>query len=288
MAAIILMMAFELFQSSVQKIIHPEAVDFSGLTFVILIVSILIKLYMAYYNRTIGNRIRSAAMKATSLDSLSDTVTTSVVLVSTLICYFTGLRIDGWCGVAVSVFIFYAGINAARETLNPLLGQPPEPEFIEELESLVMAHENIMGLHDLVVHDYGPGRTMVSLHAEVPAEKGILELHDTIDNIEEEIREKMKCEAVIHMDPIVTENPRILELKNNVRKILKDMDVQLSMHDFRVVEGTTHTNLIFDIVVPFKYKMSDREVCQQISSSIKKKLGEQYNTVIKVDKPYTG
>ncbi len=287
-AAIILMMAFELFQSSVQKIIHPEAVDFSGLTFVILIVSILIKLYMAYYNRTIGNRIRSAAMKATSLDSLSDTVTTSVVLVSTLICYFTGLRIDGWCGVAVSVFIFYAGINAARETLNPLLGQPPEPEFIEELESLVMAHENIMGLHDLVVHDYGPGRTMVSLHAEVPAEKGILELHDTIDNIEEEIREKMKCEAVIHMDPIVTENPRILELKNNVRKILKDMDVQLSMHDFRVVEGTTHTNLIFDIVVPFKYKMSDREVCQQISSSIKKKLGEQYNTVIKVDKPYTG
>ena len=287
-AAIILMMAFELFQSSVQKIIHPEAVDFSGLTFVILIVSILIKLYMAYYNRTIGNRIRSAAMKATSLDSLSDTVTTSVVLVSTLVCYFTGLRIDGWCGVAVSVFIFYAGINAARETLNPLLGQPPEPEFIEELESLVMAHENIMGLHDLVVHDYGPGRTMVSLHAEVPAEKGILELHDTIDNIEEEIREKMKCEAVIHMDPIVTENPRILELKNDVRKILKNMDVQLSMHDFRVVEGTTHTNLIFDIVVPFKYKMSDREVCQQISSSIKKKLGEQYNTVIKVDKPYTG
>ena len=128
----------------------------------------------------------------------------------------------------------------------------------------------------------------VSLHAEVPSEKGILELHDTIDNIEEEIREKMKCEAVIHMDPIVTENPRILELKNDVRKILKNMDVQLSMHDFRVVEGTTHTNLIFDIVVPFKYKMSDREVCQQISSSIKKKLGEQYNTVIKVDKPYTG
>ena len=287
-AAIILMMAFELLQSSVKKIVHPEAVEFSALTFVILIVSILVKLYMAYYNRSIGNRIRSAAMKATSLDSLSDTVATTVVLVSTLVGYFTGLRIDGWCGAAVSIFIFYAGINAARETLNPLLGQPPEPEFIEELENLVMAHENVKGLHDLVVHDYGPGRVMVSLHAEVPAEKGILELHDMIDNIEEEIREKMKCEAVIHMDPVVTENPRIQELKTHVRQILKEMDVQLSMHDFRVVEGTTHTNLIFDIVVPFKYKMSDREVCRQVSDEVKKELGEQYNTVIKVDKPYTG
>ena len=285
---LILLMGVELIKSSVSKILHPEATECTAVVAGILIVSILVKLYMYLYNRSTGRKIDSAAMMATAADSLSDMLSTSVVLIATLIGKFTGLQIDGWCGLLVGIFILYAGFSAAKDTISPLLGQPPQKEFVEKIESIVQSYPQVLGIHDLIVHDYGPGRTMVSLHAEVPAEKGILELHDTIDNIEEEIREKMKCEAVIHMDPIVTENPRILELKNNVRKILKDMDVQLSMHDFRVVEGTTHTNLIFDIVVPFKYKMSDREVCQQISSSIKKKLGEQYNTVIKVDKPYTG
>lgn len=287
-SAIILMMAFELFQSSIQKIIHPEAVETSALTFVILIISILIKFYMSFYNRNIGKKIRSAAMKATALDSLSDTVATTVVLVSALISRFLDIHIDGWCGMAVSIFIFYAGFSAARDTLNPLLGQPPEPEFINELETLVMNHENVLGIHDLIVHDYGPGRVMVSLHVEVPAEKGILELHDTIDNIEDEIREDMKCEAVIHMDPVVTSDPQMLKLKKDVRALLKKIDVQLSMHDFRAVSGPTHTNLIFDIIVPFKYKLSDKEIAKKVESEIRKNLGNQYNAVIKVDKPYTG
>lgn len=287
-SAIILMMAFELLQSSIQKIIHPETVETSALTFAILIVSILIKLYMSFYNRNIGKKIRSAAMKATALDSLSDTVATTVVLVSALISRFLGVQIDGWCGTAVSIFIFYAGFSAARDTLNPLLGQPPEPEFIEELETLVMNHENVLGIHDLIVHDYGPGRVMVSLHVEVPAEKGILELHDTIDNIEDQIREEMKCEAVIHMDPVVTSDPQILQLKKDVRMLLKKIDVQLSMHDFRAVSGPTHTNLIFDIIVPFKYKLSDKEIAKKVENEIKNNLGKQYNAVIKVDKPYTG
>ena len=285
-AAIILMMAFELFQSSVQKIIHPEAVDFSGLTFVILIVSILIKLYMAYYNRTIGNRIRSAAMKATSLDSLSDTVTTSVVLVSTLICYFTGLRIDGWCGVLVAAFILWSGINAVRDTLDPLLGTPPTHEFVQRIRDLVMAHSTILGIHDLIVHDYGPGRVMISLHAEVPANEDVLALHDEIDNVEKELREKLGCDAVIHMDPVVTDDGVTEETRRRVQTLIHCIDDAIDIHDFRMVAGPTHTNLIFDAVVPFGFRLTDQEVEQKIRSAVRA-LDGNYYAVVNVERSYT-
>ena len=285
-AAAILLMAYELIRDSIHKIIHPEETEFSMLVVGILVVSILVKLYMSFYNRSIGKRIDSAAMRATATDSLSDTCATTVVLIATLVGHYTGFYIDGWCGALVGIFILIAGINAAKETLDPLLGQPPEEEFVEEINQIVMAHEEICGIHDLIVHDYGPGRQMISLHAEVPAEGDILAIHDVIDNVENELRAKLGCDATIHMDPIVTSDEHIGELKATVTDIINGIDEIISMHDFRVVAGPTHTNLIFDVLVPFKFYISDDELIRMIEEKVKKRLGRNYYVVIKVDKAY--
>lgn len=285
-AAAILLMAYELIRDSVNKIMHPEETEFSALVLVILLASILVKLYMAYYNKSIGKKIDSAAMRATATDSLSDTCATLVVLIATLVGHYTGLHIDGWCGVLVGIFILYAGINAAKETLDPLLGQPPEESFVEEIDRIVMAHEEICGIHDLIVHDYGPGRQMISLHAEVPAEGDILEIHDVIDNVENELRAKLGCEATIHMDPIVTADEHIGELKQAVTAVVRDIDEIITLHDFRVVTGPTHTNLIFDILIPFKFYISDEELTLMIEQRVKERLGNNYFVVMKIDKSY--
>lgn len=285
-AAAILLMAYELIRDSIHKIIHPEETEFSVLVVVILVVSILVKLYMSFYNRNIGKRIDSAAMRATATDSLSDTCATTVVLIATLVGHYTGFYIDGWCGALVGLFILYAGINAAKETLDPLLGQPPEEEFVEQINQIVMAHSEVCGIHDLIVHDYGPGRQMISLHAEVPAEGDILEIHDVIDNVENELRAKLGCDATIHMDPIVTSDEHIGELKATVTDIITGIDEAVSMHDFRVVTGPTHTNLIFDVLVPFKFYISDDEMIMMIQEKVKQRIGKNYYVVIKVDKAY--
>lgn len=285
-AAAILLMAYELIRDSVSKILHPEETEFSMPVLIILVVSILIKLYMAYYNRSIGKRIGSAAMKATAMDSLSDTCATAVVLAATLVGHYTGFHIDGWCGVLVGLFILYAGFNAAKETLDPLLGQPPEDEFVEEIQQIVMAHEGICGIHDLIVHDYGPGRQMISLHAEVPAEGNISEIHDVIDNVENELRTKLGCDATIHMDPIITTDEHIRELREAVVAMIKEIDETLSMHDFRAVTGPTHTNLIFDVIVPFKFRITDEELTSMIQTMAKERLGNNYYVVMKIDKAY--
>ena len=281
----ILIMAFELVKSSVEKIIHPEPVEFSILAVAILVVSICVKLYMAYYNRSISKKIESAAMGATAVDSLSDSCATTVVLIATIVGKITGLQIDGWCGVLVGIFIFCAGISAAKDTLNPLLGQPPEEEFVAQIEELVLRHPEIIGVHDLIVHDYGPGRMMISLHAEVPAEGDILKLHDVVDNIEHELRRELKCEAVIHMDPVVTGDEQVDHLKEEMQKLLSCIDEKISMHDFRVVMGPSHTNLIFDILLPYEYSMTD----EQVVAYLKEKIAEidpTYQAVIDVDKAY--
>lgn len=285
-SAAILLMAYELIRDSINKILHPEDTEFSALVLVILLVSIMVKLYMAYYNRNIGQKIDSAAMKATAMDSLSDTCATAVVLIATLVGHYTGLHIDGWCGALVGLFILYAGFNAAKETLDPLLGQPPEDEFVEEIQQIVMAHEGICGIHDLIVHDYGPGRQMISLHAEVSAEGDISEIHDLIDNIENELRMRLGCETTIHMDPIITTDEHIRELKETVVSIVKEIDEILSMHDFRVVSGPTHTNLIFDVIVPFKFHMTDDTLMSTIQTMVKERLGSNYYVVMKIDKSY--
>lgn len=280
---IILLMAIELLRSSIGKILHPSDIDFSPLIIGILVLSILVKLYMFYYNRTMSRKIQSAAMAATALDSISDTLATSVVLLSTLIAHFTGLKIDGWCGAAVGLFILFAGFNAARDTIGPLLGQAPDPEFVKSIRDLVMSYDEVLGVHDLIVHDYGPGRLMVSLHAEVPAKGDILHLHDTIDNIEKRLRRELSCEAVIHMDPILNDDEETNTLKSAVMDIVKTIDQSLTIHDFRIVKGPTHTNLIFDVVEPYQVSFLPEDLEAMIQQKVQE-LDPRYFTVVQVDR----
>lgn len=281
----ILVMALELLKSSFQKVIHPQPVDFSLLTVVILLVSIAVKIYMAYYNKKISKKINSAAMNATATDSLSDTLATTVVLIATLIGHYTELMIDGYCGILVGLFILYAGYNAAKDTISPLLGQPPQLEFVKRVEELVMSYDHVIGIHDMVVHDYGPGRVMLSLHAEVPANGDILILHDMIDNIERKLHTELNCEAVIHMDPVITDDEQTNHLKQKVDTLLKNTFPEVRFHDFRIVKGPTHTNIIFDIVVPFHYKKSDEDITNYLKTELNK-LDASYFTIIQIDRSY--
>lgn len=282
---LILLMGVELAKNSVQKILHPVSVQISTLSIAVLSASILVKLYMAYYNHAIGKKIRSATMAATATDSLSDAAATTVVLLAMLFLAVTGINIDGYCGILVAVFILAAGIGAAKETVSPLLGQAPDPEFVKEIKELVMQHEEVLGIHDMAVHDYGPGRVMVSLHAEVSGDGNIYELHDLIDRIERELKEKLHCETVIHMDPIDVGNEKTVEMKEEMVKLVKAIDERLTIHDFRMVTGTTHHNMIFDVVIPADFKLSQEE----LKDIIQKKVWEKwpgYYVVIDVDTAY--
>ena len=218
---LIIFMAFELLKSSVDTIIHPGKVTFEPVILIILIASILVKFYMFFYNRRIGKQLNSEAMLATSMDCLSDMAATAVVLVSMLVSHFFEIQVDGICGTLVALLIFYAGFNSAKETISPLLGQPPEKDFVDRIEQIVLAEEEIVGIHDLIVHNYGPGRRMISLHAEVPADGDILMLHDIIDNVEHKLKEELFCPAVIHMDPVSTKDEETLHLKAMVKQIVE-------------------------------------------------------------------
>lgn len=283
---LILLMGVELVKSSVAKILHPEATDCTPLVAAILIASILVKLYMYLYNRSTGRKIDSAAMMATATDSFSDMLSTSVVLIATLIGKFTGLQIDGWCGLLVGIFILYAGLCAAKDTISPLLGQPPQKEFVERIETIVQSYPQVLGIHDLIVHDYGPGRVMISLHAEVPASGDMLHLHDTIDNIERELHRELHCDAVIHMDPVMNDDEETQALKKQVTSCLHELDETLNLHDFRIVKGPTHTNIIFDILVPFKFPLSDAEISRFMEEKIHG-ISASYYAVINIDNDYT-
>ena len=282
---LVLLMGFELGKSSIEKILHPEEIQGGWLIISILIISILIKCYMAAYNHRIGKMINSAAMKATATDSLSDAVSTTVVLGCTIASKFTSFNLDGWCGLVVSVLVLYAGYGAVKETMNPLLGQPPEEEFVKEIKNLVMSHEGIVGIHDMIVHDYGPGRVMISLHAEVPGNGDIYELHDMIDIVEREIKSELGCEATIHMDPIAVGDERTDAYKKMVLQVIKDIDEVLSIHDFRIVPGTTHTNLVFDVLAPAGYSTEDKELIEKIQEKIQGRDNTLF-AVIKIDHAY--
>ena len=282
---LILLMGVELAKNSVQKILHPVSVQISTLSIAVLSASILVKLYMAYYNHAIGKKIRSATMAATATDSLSDAAATTVVLLAMLFLAVTGINIDGYCGILVAVFILTAGIGAAKETVSPLLGQAPDPEFVKEIKELVMQHEEVLGIHDMAVHDYGPGRVMVSLHAEVSGDGNIYELHDLIDRIERELKEKLHCETVIHMDPIDVGNVKTVEMKEEMAKLVKAIDERLTIHDFRMVTGTTHHNMIFDVVIPADFKLSQEELKDIIQKKVWEKWPDYY-VVIDVDTAY--
>ena len=282
---VILLMGVELAKTSVEKILEPQPVEFSPLVAVILAVSIAVKLYMSHYNRAIGRKIGSAAMAATAADSLSDSLATTAVLLSTLAGHFWNVNIDGWCGAAVACFILWAGVKAAKETIDPLLGQPPSPEFVSQIQEIVLRHREITGIHDLMVHDYGPGRLYVSLHAEVPASGDILALHDVVDSAERELASELGCLATIHMDPVVSDDGLTAETRERVAAIVRLIDPGITIHDFRMVPGPTHTNVIFDAVVPYGCPLSDQEVARRVQEGVRA-LDGNYFAVVEVEKSY--
>lgn len=283
----IILMGFELAKSSVSAIINPEPVEFSVLSLIILAVSVVVKLYMAFYNRAVGKKISSAAMDATAKDSLSDAISTGVILIVAIVTPYIPFAIDGWAGLVVSVLIMWAGIGSVRDTITPLLGQSPDKEFVSEIERIVMSYSDVSGIHDLVVHDYGPGRLMITLHAEIPVSMDINVAHDMIDNIEVHLANELNCHAVIHMDPVDYDDPKTLKLRSKVTEIVKGLCGNASTHDFRVVYGNTHTNLVFDVLVPYDSHLRDDELVLNIQKRVKA-YDEKLNCVIHIDKDYTG
>ena len=272
-AVAILVVGLELAKSSLEKVLHPVEVAFSWLSVGILCASILVKLWMFFFNRNLSRRIGSAAMMATA------------VLLGTLVGHFADLYIDGWVGVLVAVFILRAGWGAAKDTLDPLLGQSPDPELVRGIQETVLGRPEIVGMHDLVVHDYGPGRCMASLHAEVPMDADILVIHDVIDNLERELRRKLGVEVVIHMDPIAVGDPRTDALKAQVTELVRRIDPDMTIHDFRMTAGPEHTNLIFDVAVPYHCRLEDEQVQEAIGAAVKALPGNYY-TVVSVDHIY--
>ena len=281
----ILLVGVELGRSSIGKILHPEAVDFSLVSTGILAASILVKLWMGQFNRGLGRKIGSAAMAATAADSLSDAVATAAVLAGTLVNRFAHVNIDGWVGLAVAVFILRAGWGAAKDTINPLLGESPDPELVKQLRDLVLSHPQVVGMHDLIIHDYGPGRRLCSFHAEVPQDADILDAHDAIDHIEREIKEKFGIETTVHMDPIATADEKVNQLRRQVADLARVVEPEMTIHDFRVVRGPTHTNVIFDAVVPHKCRLTDEEVLQRLRRAVSA-LDPTYQAVIQIDRAY--
>ena len=253
-AALIMMAGVELALSAADKILHPAAAEFSWVAAAILIVSIAVKAWMAIFNRAISRRIRSEALAASATDSRNDVICTAVVLLSSVFTLFTGVVVDGWVGVAVALFVVWSGFSILRETISPLLGQAPDPELVNAIRELVLAEEGIVGVHDLIVHNYGPGRCIVSLHAEVPSHGDILKSHEIIDAVERRLAEKLNIIACIHMDPVDTQDERVASLRVLAETMLQDIDASLTLHDFRVVFGEERINVIFDAVVPFDYK----------------------------------
>ena len=286
-SALIVIMGYQLCLNSFSKIRHPEETAFSTVSIIILSVSILVKFYMAFYSKKIGKKIDSQTLQATATDSMSDTISTFVVLIGSLITHFTGIKLDGYLGMFVGILILIAGIKSAIEVISPLLGEAPSEEFIKSVEKIVMSYDEIVGIHDLIVHDYGPGRLMITLHAEVPADGNVLDLHDVIDRAEYELGQKLNCHATIHMDPVSVGDEYVDSLKAKVKEILSNMEGIVNFHDFRVVKGNTHTNLVFDVVASYSLKRSDDEIKLDIFNKIQE-YDPKLFSVITVDRDFTG
>ena len=284
-AFLIVYMGLELVRSSIGKILSGETVESSVLAVGILLASILIKGYMAFYNLRIAGKIKSTSMRAVGIDSLSDMAATFLVLLATVFGRYTSFCLDGYCGILVAGFILWAGIEAIRETMNPLLGTKPDPELVKEIEQFVLSHEGIIGMHDMMIHDYGPGRMMISLHAEVSGDGDVFSLHDLIDKIETELEEKLGCEAVIHMDPIEANNQKVMDMREQIKQRVKELDPVFDIHDFRMVQGPTHTNLIFDVVIPQGYPLKDAAVEEQVKKMVRQ-MNKNYYVIVKIEKSY--
>jgi cation diffusion facilitator family transporter len=282
---IILFLGLQLMKSSFSEILDPKPTELSAISVAILVTAILLKLWQCLFYYKIGKRINSTAIIATSMDSRNDIIATSAVLLAQIITYFTGLELDGYMGVIVALFILYSGISLIRDTINPLLGMAPANEMVDEIYKKILSYDGIIGLHDLHVHKYGEGKCFASVHCEVDAKQDIMVSHDIIDNIERDFLRDMGTHLVVHLDPVVIDDERTNELKKTVLELIAGISPEIGMHDFRVVWGISHSNLIFDIVVPFGFKYSDEELSAMIAEKISK-IDPTYYTVLMVDHDY--
>ena len=284
-AAAILMTGVELLKTSVDKILHPAELSFSVASVAILAASILMKLWMSRFNFTLGHKIHSEAMKATATDSLSDCISTGAVLLGLIIHMITDKNIDGFIGVFVALFVCYAGFNAAKETIQPLLGQAPDPELVEGIKKCVMKEDMILGVHDLIIHDYGPGRRMLTLHAEISYKEDMIKAHDMIDNVERDLSRIFQCLATIHMDPVVTDDKELEAMREKVSAMVQTLNSHWMIHDFRMVRGETHTNLIFDLVVSTDELKDKAEIEKKVKDLIHI-MDPHYYAVITVEQSF--
>ena len=282
---LILLMGFELAHESVLKMISPKDIRFSWLTLCILIASVLVKLWMGLFNLTLGKRINSTSMKATAADSISDCISTSAVIVAMLVFYFAGVNIDSIIGLLVALFILYNGVKTFRESLTPLLGTKPDKEFVDEITAAVEKYPDIVGTHDLIVHDYGVGNLIISMHAEVPMQMEFNTAHELVDMIEDELKKKYNCLVTIHMDPVAVNDERVMAVKAQVSEVVRNIDSRMSIHDFRMTDGRDRVNLIFDLVVPFGLGMTDAQVRENVSAKVSA-LDKAYCCVISIDREY--
>ena len=279
----IFLMGFELGKSSIEKIIHPEDVKFSAATLIVLLASIAVKLWMAFFNNRLFKITNNVNMKAVKQDSLNDCIATAATIAALLISSFTPFkRADGIIGVIVAIIVIIAGIGIVKDIISNLLGKAPDPELVKQIEDIMLAENDIAGVHDLIVHDYGPGRIIASAHAEVPCNVDVLKLHDMIDNVEKLISRRLNIMICIHMDPVVVDDEKINEYKTATAEIIKKYDENFSFHDFRVVEGKTHTNFIFDLVIPHQYKKENSVILKEIRSIFKEK-NPDINLVITIE-----
>lgn len=281
-AFLVLLMGIELLKSSFDKIINPQPVTFSPISLGILIFSILMKLWLGFFNKRLGEKINSAPMMAVMKDSFSDCLATGVAAVAIIVSAFSDINLDGYLGIVVALFIFMAGGNILKETMNSLLGGPADREFVDTITNKILSYDKIVGVHDMLIHDYGPGRKFASAHAEVPANEDLMEIHDIIDLIERDILKEYNMIISIHMDPIIVDDEKINSLREMTEKVVIALCDEMSIHDFRVVEGITHTNLIFDLIVPHNYHLSNEQVRKKIEDDLSK-IDETYFAVITVE-----
>ncbi|MGN0106974.1 MAG: cation diffusion facilitator family transporter [Hominilimicola sp.] len=284
-AVLIMVIGVELFKNSVRKILHPEHVEFSLISAIVLICSILLKVWMMLFNKKIGNVINSKTLIATAADSRNDVITTSAVLIAAVISRFTGVELDGWMGLAVAMFILYSGFGLVKDTMDPMLGKAPDEEQVKTIREKILSYKGVLGTHDLMVHDYGPGRQFASVHVEMAAEDDVLESHDVIDNIERDFLKNDGLHMIVHFDPISTKDSLVNELRTWISEQIKHLDSRLTIHDLRIVKGTTHTNVIFDCVVPHDMEIGEKEI-KRFAANIVAEKYPNYYTVVTIDRSY--
>ena len=281
-AALILLIGAELVKSSIAKIINPQPIDISAATIALLAASVAVKLWMSRFYKTLGKKINSTALYATSVDSRNDVISTCAVLLGCLVNYLFALNIDGYVGLAVAIFILYSSIGIAKDTISPLLGQQADEEMVDKITELVLSHEKVLGVHDLLVHDYGPGRCYASAHVELSADEDPMACHDIIDDIECDVLEKMNVHFVIHYDPVVQNDAEQNEMRRTVGEIVSGLNPAFSIHDFRIVRGSAQSKLVFDLAVPYSMIEQKKEIKEQIEAALNKK-GKKYVTIIRFD-----